>query len=392
MAILADPEMVALFARNGVLVKTAPGPGRDMIRVPASEAGHAFSWLEDDATAALVSGIQPTSLAIQPTSAPTPLYTSPVILAWGPAADALSRAGIVQGTGRWRTLDATTLMESAAASKRWSEVVPEDGWTSARPLQIRAADLRRSGTTTMFLAVAALAANGGRDILSSVQANLIADQIAPLFQLGRQPVTSQEAINEFVSFGISRTPLLLVGEADAIQLLNRVDAPADLVVLYPRETVVTPQTFVPHTPMGRRVGKILDGAEARKIALRHGFRVAGSDKVPGRWADGAERPPSHFQTILEMPEGRIIETMIARIAAKNRARETAVQPPAMRWKSSTAPPAIILDPNGDLPPVRPVIDPQKDARRQQIEVQNYLRRLEGYRTRQAASAAGNNGQ
>jgi hypothetical protein len=216
-----------------------------------------------------------------------------------------------------------------------------------------------------------------------------------MFQQGHQPTTAREAVSEFVSFGISRTPLLLVSEADAIQLLSRPDASGDIVVLYPDETVVAPQVFVPYTLMGQRVGRLLDRPAARRIALRHGFRVAGSTQVPGTWASPTAGPPSSYRTILEMPEPAIVETMIARISAKK--TPTPVQKPDDEAEAEQAPQdeaqqprpgsPFIRDPGEEAPPVRPVIDPDGNPEAQQAQVQGYIRRLESYRARQAARAA-----
>lgn len=392
IAFITDPQMVALLAASGISLQASTAPARDMIQPPSPETQYVFSWPTDDETASQIAGRLPRNPWVK--GMPAPFYTSPVVLAWAPAADALARAGMVHGSGRWRTLDMGALVSAATSSKRWSDVTPKGGWTSDRPLQVRMPDLERSGTTTMFLAVAAQTANEGREVVTTDKANEIAQRIAPMFQQGRQPMTSRDAIAEFVSFGISRTPMLLVSEADAIQLLARSDISRDIVVLYPDETVVSPQVFVPYTLMGQRVGRVLERPEARRIALRHGFRVAGSQQVPGTWDSPADSPPATFQTILEMPEPAIVETLILRIAGQQpvvsvkeveRPVPRAQEPWDRRAPQPTAP--VIRDPGEEAPPVRPVIDPNDSADYQQQRVQTYIRQLEAYRARQAARAA-----
>lgn len=393
IALLSDPDMAAFLAANGLTVQVGMVPGRDMITPPSPETQYVFSWPTDDETASMLAGRLPRNPWVRTT--PAPFYTSPVILAWAPAADALARAGMVQGSGRWRSIDMKSLVAAVTGSRRWSDVSPRGPWTSDRPLQVRMPDLERSGTTTMLLAVAAQSANEGREVVTADQATQIADRLVPMFQQGRQPATAQEAISEFVAFGISRTPLLLVSEADAIQLLGRPDASSEIVVLYPDQTVVAPQVFVPYTLMGQRVGRLLDRPAARRIALKHGFRVAGSSQVPGQWSSGVQTPPTSYRTILEMPDPAIVETMIQRIAGKKTA-----PPPAAKteddegrkapWDGDDQPqqPApVIRDAGEESPPVRPVIDPDGNPAAQQALVQSYIRRLEAYRARQAARAA-----
>lgn len=394
IALMSDPEMVALLAANGLIVKAGTAPAREMIQPPAPETQYVFSWPTDDETAAQIAYRLPHNPWVK--GMPAPFYTSPVILAWAPAADALARAGMVRGSGRWRTLDLSSLVAAASASKRWSDVAPKGTWTSDRPLQVRMPDLRRSGTTTMFLAVVAQTANEGREVVTSDRATEIAARIAPMFQQGRQPATSRDAIAEFMSFGISRTPMLLVSEADAIQLLSRPGTSRDIVVLYPDETVVAPQVFVPYTLMGQRVGRVLERPEVRSIALRHGFRVAGSPQVPGRWSSPSDSPPATFQTILEMPDPAIVETIISQISMPPvQAPPPAATPERVEPREQQAAPepvqppqqAPIRDPGEEAPPVRPVIDPDASAEYQQRRVQDYIRQLEAYRARQAARAA-----
>jgi len=394
IALLSDPAMTAFLAANGLTVQVGTVPARDMIVPPSPETQYVFSWPTDDETASVLAGRLPRNPWVRTT--PAPFYTSPVILAWAPAADALARAGMVEGSGKWRSVSMKSLVAAVTGSRRWNDVSPRGPWTSDRPLQVRMPDLQRSGTTTMFLAVAAQSANEGREVVTADQATQIADRLVPMFQQGRQPTTASEAISEFVAFGISRTPLLLVSEADAIQLLGRPDASRDIVVLYPDQTVVAPQVFVPYTLMGQRVGRLLDRPAARRIALKHGFRVAGSAQVPGQWASGAPTPPATYRTILEMPDPAIVETMIGRLVEKKApapVRKADAKEERAPWDGSAQPaqpaqPApAIRDAGEESPPTRPVIDPGGNPEAQQALVQSYIRRLEEYRARQAARAA-----
>jgi hypothetical protein len=399
VALMADGDVKSAFSDAGLSVEIGTTPGRDMIERPSPDSQYVFSWPTDDETAAMV--VRSVSRNPWARSATAPFYTTPVLLAWRPAADALARAGMVRGRGRWRTLDVRALVEAMTSGRRWSDVAHGGEWTSDRPLQVRMPDLDRSGTATTFLAIASQAANGGRNVGTRDEARKVADRLSPLFRLqGTQPATVTEAIAEFSAFGISRTPLLLLSEADAVQFLQGPHGADDVTVLYPDQTVVSPQTLVPYTLMGQRVARLLSRPAVRRAALRHGFRIAGVADVPGAWSDPADAPPRTFQTILEMPQTDLVEAMIERIDGRDGARtdDAARQPPAAEERQKDAAPARKAagsdvriqeprDPDEELPPSRPIVDPDADAETQQAAVQDYVRKLRAYRSRQDARAA-----
>jgi len=403
LAIMNDPEVVAAFGRAGMKVVSAAVPGRSMIGGAAS----GFSWSTDDETSEMIMrGMIDNPWA---RTQQAQFYTTPVILAWAPAADALARAGMANGRGTWRSVDMRKLVDSMIAGRRWSDVAGGGPWTSDRPIQVRSPDLERSGTATLFLTIASQAAVGGRNVGTREEARSVADRIAPLFNLqGAQPDTLAEAMKEFTAFGISRTPLLIATEADAIQLLAGMPADSGIVVLYPEETIVAPQTFVPRTLWGQKVARVISSETVRKAAIRHGYRIAGRKDVPGTWKEGQAGPPATFMTILDDPEPDLVETMIRRIASADEAAEAMTRARREADAGEAARQEIerrmhvaeaerqrrfaqeALAAGDEKPPERPTIDPEGDAEAQRRQVEAYAARMEAYRARQAvrAQAAG----
>lgn len=399
LAIMNDPEVVAAFARAGMKVVSAALPGRDMIGSRTT----GFAWSTDDETAEMVMrGARDNPWA---RTQQAQFYTTPVILAWAPAADALARAGMVDGRGTWRSVDIRRLVNTMIEGRRWSDLGAGGTWTSDRPIQVRTPDLDRSGTATLFLTLASQAVVGGRNVGSREEARSTADRIAPLFNLqGAQPDTLAEAMKEFTAFGISRTPLLIATEADAIQLLARMPTDSGIVVLYPDETIVAPQTFVPRTMVGQRVARVLSTETARRAAIRHGYRIAGRKDLPGVWKRGEPRPPATFATILDDPEPDLVEAMIRRISSADeaaeaiaRARREADAGEAARQEIELRRQAAETErqrrfaqeavaAGDESPPTRPTIDPNGDADAQRAQVEAYAARMDAYRARQAARA------
>lgn len=87
--------------------------------------------------------------------------------------------------------------------------------------------------------------------------------------------STEEPFMDFVS-GNGR-PLVLAYESQALELVLKKKAPADMVMLYPDTTVVSDHTIVAFNDKGQRLADALaDDPALRELEIKYGFRPSGA--------------------------------------------------------------------------------------------------------------------
>ncbi|GAA1408775.1 hypothetical protein GCM10009639_58930 [Kitasatospora putterlickiae] len=302
-AFFNDPDVKAALAAQGLDVSVQSAGSWQMNDIKQGSADFVFpsSQLPADEIAR----------QNQLTGTPArPFYSPLVIVAHSDVAKVLQNSKLAKqdpATKLW-TFSMDEFLNDVTAKKLWEQLAPTDRPGSlSGDLFLTTTNPDTSSSGTLYVAMIAYLLNKHQ----VVQDQAVVDAIGPALKdvvtkQGIMKNSSDEPFKDFVSnVGY---PLVLAYESQALDLVAKQKAPADMVMLYPDTTIVSDHTVVGFNANGRKLGEVLaTDPTLRDLEVKHGFRPSGAEgaqafasQVRSLNADAAQHEPRFaFATDLE---------------------------------------------------------------------------------------------
>ncbi|TDV57182.1 hypothetical protein [Actinophytocola oryzae] len=300
-AFFDDTRVTDRLACLGFRVEVDASGSRDMVQALHRDDGYAFAFPSSTPTAETI-------LTEFRLTEKIPLFSTPMIVAtFRPIVDLLADNGVVaQAADGSRVLDVAALLRLAEQGTTWDQLANNDNrFTAHKTVLLSTTDPLDSNSAIMYLSIASQVANGGAIVTTPQQVDAVLPRLCRLVaDQGDKPETSQVLFDNYLVYGMGRTPMALVYESQYVTRAPKPELPPDAVKLFPRPTVYSRHTLIPLTPDGGAVGKALrDDPELVRLAVEHGFR-------PERPVSGeqlGERPVD----VVESPDFDVLETMLS---------------------------------------------------------------------------------
>ncbi|ADP80255.1 hypothetical protein [Pseudofrankia inefficax] len=253
----------------------------------------------------------------------TPFSTPMAIATFTPIERLLATAGVTQTDKSGTTFfDMKTYLDLVAKKTRWSQLKGNVDYPTDKSVLISSTDVRTSNSAALYLALASYVANDNNVVADPATATTLADTLAPLFLLqGFLDSTTQEPYADYLSIGMSKTPMVMIYESQfrASQFAKDGSITGGRVLMYPSPTIYAKHTVVPLTDAGDAVGRLLTtDPELQDRAAFFGFRTADVARMTSSSKQAAITVPPQLVNVVDPPTQNISETMIKRIDAKYR--------------------------------------------------------------------------
>ena len=247
----------------------------------------------------------------------TVFYTPMVIASWSPIATLMDEAGVVKPEGGWYSFDVAAFLKLVDENTRWSDLPGNTAYPAGKSILVTSTDVRTSNSAAMYLSLASYVANGNNIVQNTGEADAVVPKVAPLFlRQGFTAASSEEPFEDYLAIGIGKTPMVMIYEA---QFLSRVFArdgsiTPEMVLMYPQPDVLSKHTFVPVTPRGDEIGRLLLGDPAlERLANDYGFRTTHPAPFLREVEDSGVEIPETIVDLIEPPSYEPLEEMIVRI-------------------------------------------------------------------------------
>lgn len=245
----------------------------------------------------------------------TPFSSPMAIATFAPLVQILSQAGVVtkQPTGSY-LLDMTKYLELLKKGTRWDALPGNTAYKVRKNVLVTTTDPRQSNSAAMFMSIVAYVANGDNVVQSTADEQKVLPSLVQAFlPQGGAADTSAVPFDDYLSFGMGKTPMVLIYESQFVQAAVRHDSrlTPDHVLLYPSPTIFSKHTLVPFNTNGRKVGQLLTSDPAlTDLAAKAGFRTADPSKFRAT-VQGLKIPVSvDLTNVIEPPQYRILEGLL----------------------------------------------------------------------------------
>ncbi|WP_214411627.1 three-helix bundle dimerization domain-containing protein [Sphaerisporangium fuscum] len=319
-AFFEDPEVVKVFAANGLKVEVDPAGSRQ-IATSVDLGRYDFAFPSSAPAADRIQREKKVSAKYTPFSSPMAVAT------FKPIAKLLARAGVVKEMGAGKKgravqgFDFARYLELVARGVRWDQLEGHSAYPVRKNVLVSTTDPRTSNSAAMYLAVASYVANGHSIVQGGDAERNVLPALSRLFLgQGYTDNTSEGPFEEYLSVGMGPTPLVWIYEAQFVEAAARGRVKPGMVLMYPSPTVLSRHTLVPFTPGGDRVGRLLStDPDLQRLAAEHGFRsgdpsrfakVAAAHKVP---------VPANLIDVVDTPSYDTLEHLLAKIAKSYKA-------------------------------------------------------------------------
>ncbi|MEV6521443.1 hypothetical protein AB0M43_05770 [Longispora sp. NPDC051575] len=250
-------------------------------------------------------------------------FASPMAVAsYTRIVELLRRVGVaeLQPDGTW-VFDVSAYLRLVAAKTRWSQISGNTTYPNPNRVLLATTNPAYSNSAEMFVAIASHVLNGGEVIADEAAADRVLPQIAPCFAAqGNLPVKTADLFREFLvgrDLGPA-VPMALVYENDFTA--GRITDPGamtnDMVLLYPRPNILPAHVFTPLTPVGEKLGRLLnsDPDLQRMARNRWGYRTNTGDYP----ADMAQHGLTVARTLTTVnpPKGHLLERLVDAIVPR----------------------------------------------------------------------------
>jgi hypothetical protein len=299
-AFFDDERVTDRLACLDFRVEVDASGSRDMVAALRRDSGYAFAFPSSTPTAERILHDFGRTESIA-------LFSTPMVVATHkPIVDLLAHNGVVQKAADGsQVVDIKALLQLAAAGTTWDELKDNDTELRAhKAVLLSTTDPLDSNSAIMFLSIASQVANGGPIVTNQQQVDGVLPVLCDLIDAqGDKPETSQVLFDNYLLYGVFRTPMALVYESQYVTRAPKPDLPADAVKLFPRPTVYSRHTLVPLNADGQAVGKALrDDPELVRLAVEHGFRP--EKPLPGTHL--GDQPAD----VVESPSYDVVEAML----------------------------------------------------------------------------------
>ncbi|MBL0087557.1 MAG: hypothetical protein IPP44_13045 [Ideonella sp.] len=211
----------------------------------------------------------------------SPFHTPLVIASWEPIAKILVANGLATPMQpKVYAVDMAKLTALMLAKKRWKDLKDSSGYDVSRAVLVSTTDVRRSNSAAMYLALTSYALHGDL-VTDRAGAQADAAKLAELFKRqGYQENYVNGNFDDYVAIGIGKTPMAFIYENQLVShALAKKGVGADMVLLYPKPTIVNKVVFVATNERAKALGELLtNNAELQGIAVEYGFRIADTER------------------------------------------------------------------------------------------------------------------
>lgn len=216
-----------------------------------------------------------------PAAPVSPFHTPLVIASWEPIAKILVANGLATPMQpKVYAVDMAKLTALMLAKKRWKDLKDSSGYDVSRAVLVSTTDVRRSNSAAMYLALTSYALHGDL-VTDRAGAQADAAKLAELFKRqGYQENYVNGNFDDYVAIGIGKTPMAFIYENQLVShALAKKGVGADMVLLYPKPTIVNKVVFVATNERAKALGELLtNNAELQGIAVEYGFRIADTER------------------------------------------------------------------------------------------------------------------
>ncbi|TQS42654.1 hypothetical protein [Cryptosporangium phraense] len=313
-AFFADSRVKAAFAAHCLDVQVDPAGSRE-IATTVNLDQYAFAFPSSAPAGEKIQRLRKAGRVYTPFSSPMAVAT------FTPIVETLTRAGVVRKSGSYTVLDMEKYLELVAKGTRWNSLPGNTAYQAKKSVLLSTTDPRSSNSAAMYTAIASYVLNGDDVVQSAAQEQKVLPALAKLFlNQGYTDSSSEGPFEDYLAIGMSKTPLVMIYEAQYVDRLNRKDGSIrpDMTLIYPSPTVLSKHTLVPLKPEGNQIGDLLtNDPKLTELAATFGFRTAS----PKTFTDvlskaGAPAAPvaRDLVDVVEPPTYETLERLLTAIA------------------------------------------------------------------------------
>lgn len=267
-AFFNDPQVADALAKHGLKVDFEPAGSRQIATsVDLSKYDFAFP-----SSAAAAERIQRQAGV---TAKYTPFSSPMAIATFKPIADLLTQAGIVQ-QGATTTFDVEKYLSLAEKGTQWNQLDGNTVYPVSKNVLVATTDPRTSNSAAMYLAVTAYVANDNTIVRGPTAEDAAISRVSRLFtRQGYTESSSDGPFKDYLANGMGPVPMAWIYEAQYVDAAVHNQLKPDMVLMYPKPTILSQHTVVPLNDKGDQLGKLLTtDPDLQRLAAEHGFRPA----------------------------------------------------------------------------------------------------------------------
>ncbi|MFD7846361.1 three-helix bundle dimerization domain-containing protein [Nocardia sp. NPDC059764] len=265
-AFFDDPKVVDALGKHGLEVDVEPAGSRQ-IATSVDLGKYDFAFPSSSAAAERIQRQRGVSGKYVPFSSPMAIAT------FKPIADLLTQAGIVQ-TGATTTFDVEKYLSLAEKGVQWTQLDGNTAYSVPKNVLVSTTDPRTSNSAAMYLAVTAYVANDNTIVRGAKAEDYAVSRVSRLFtRQGYTESSSDGPFKDYLANGMGTVPMAWIYEAQYVDAAVHNQLKPDMVLMYPKPTVMSQHTVVPFNDKGDRLGKLLTtDPDLQRLAADHGFR------------------------------------------------------------------------------------------------------------------------
>ncbi|MGW3545821.1 three-helix bundle dimerization domain-containing protein [Nocardia niigatensis] len=265
-AFFDDPKVADVLAKHGFKVDVEPAGSRQ-IATSVDLGKYDFAFPSSSAAAERIQRQHGVSAKYVPFSSPMAIAT------FKPIAALLTQAGIVQ-PGATTTFDVDKYLALAEKGVQWSQLEGNSTYSVPKNVLVSTTDPRTSNSAAMYLAVTAYVANDDAIVRGNKAEDYAVSRVSRLFtRQGFTESSSDGPFKDYLSNGMGTVPMAWIYEAQYVDAAVHGQLKPDMVLMYPKPTVMSQHTVIPLTDNGDRLGKLLTtDPDLQRLAAEHGFR------------------------------------------------------------------------------------------------------------------------
>ncbi|GAB2550127.1 three-helix bundle dimerization domain-containing protein [Nocardia heshunensis] len=265
-AFFDDPKVADALAKHGLKVEVEPAGSRQ-IATSVDLGKFDFAFPSSSAAAELVQRKSGVTGKYVPFSSPMAIAT------FKPIAELLTQAGIVQ-PGATTTFDVEKYLALAEKGVQWNQLEGNSTYAVPKNVLVSTTDPRTSNSAAMYLAVTAYVANDNTIVRGAKAEDYAVSRVSRLFtRQGYTEASSDGPFKDYLSNGMGTVPMAWIYEAQYVDAAVHDQLKPDMVLMYPKPTVMSQHTVVPLNDKGDKLGKLLTtDPDLQRLAAEHGFR------------------------------------------------------------------------------------------------------------------------
>ncbi len=311
--LINNPQVEKILAeRYGLRVEATQVPSIEMVcNMPLD--GIDFLWPGDQLALAMYR--ERGGTAVRTDS----IFNSPIVLySWAPIVDALVAMGLARAEqgGAYYSFDLVHFIDLVRQGKTWADIGLPD--LNGR-LRIRTSDPTQSNSGLLFAGLLANVLNGG-EVTDATTVVPLLPTIASFF-VGLMPTATIDLFEQFLTQGMGASPIIAAYESQIIEFILRNPSKRDQInrevrILYPRPTVWATHPLIARTEQGARLLQAVKDPEIQRLAWeQNGFRpgIAEVDVDPNVFQIAGI--PPQITSVIDMPARRVMDQILAAIAA-----------------------------------------------------------------------------